>query len=233
MRHRSPGRCSVIRRFQVKGSPLSPSRKRFQNIMAHSLPAASRRPTLTYERVRFTPLQMQNIYRHFRWNNDPELNRLDSEVPYEEESFGQFKQRFEQLCERPSPAHRDFEIHDRAEDTLIGIAYVARIDAHHRHARLGVTIGERAYWGEGYGRESMQLLLRFCFDHLALHRVSAATFEYNTAWRDLVEGMGFTKEGTARDYLYRDGRFWDKENYALLESEYRVHSSPEPASISR
>ncbi len=178
---------------------------------------------LTHERVRFTPLQMKNIHTHFRWNNDPELNRLDSEMPYEEESFGQFKERFEQLCERPSPSHRDFEIHDDERNVLIGIAYVARIDSHHQHARIGVTIGDRAYWGKGYGRESMRLLLRYCFERLDLHRVRAATFEYNTAWRDLVEGMGFTKEGTARDYLYRDGRFWDKENYALLEPEYRKH----------
>lgn len=176
---------------------------------------------LTYDRVRFTPLQMDNIHTHFRWNNDPELNRLDSETPYEEEPFGQFKERFEQLCEHPTASHRDFEIHDDERDVLIGIAYVARIDAHHQHARIGVTIGDRAYWGKGYGRESMHLLLRYCFDQLGLHRVRAATFEYNTAWRDLVEGMGFTKEGTARDYLYRDGRFWDKENYALLEPEYR------------
>jgi len=182
----------------------------------------TRRDTpLTWGRVRFTPLQMENIHTHFRWNNDPELNRLDSEAPYEEEAFGEFKDRFEQLCERPSPAHRDFEVHDAETDTLIGLAYVARIDEHHRRALVGLTIGERDYWGEGYGRESMRLLLRYCFDTLELHRLSAETFEYNTAWRDLVEGMGFTEEGTARDYLYRDDQYWDKVNYSLLEPEYR------------
>lgn len=178
-------------------------------------------------RIRFTPFQMENIYTHFRWNNDPELNRLDSEIPYEEESFGEFKDRFEQLCFNPSPAHRDFEIHAIEDDTLIGIAYVARISEHHRHALVGITIGDRDYWGRGYGREALALLLSYCFDQLDLHRVSAATFEYNTAWRDLVEGMGFTKEGTARDYLYRDGQYWDKENYALLEGEYREHVTDE------
>lgn len=185
---------------------------------------------LTEGRVRFTPLQIQNIHTHFQWNNDPELNRLDSEVPYKKESFGRFKERFEQLCERPSPAHRDFEIHDADRDVLIGIAYVARIDRHHHHARIGVIIGEREYWGEGYGRESMRLLLSYCFDTLGLHRLSAETFEYNTAWRDLVKGMGFTKEGTARDYLYREDRYWDKENYALLEPEYRALYKPQDVS---
>lgn len=177
---------------------------------------------LTEDRVRFMPLQMENIHTHFRWNNDPELNRLDSEVPYEEESFGAFKNRFERLCNEPSLSHRHFEIHDTVEDVLIGVAYAARINDHHKHALIGITIGEREYWGQGYGKESLRLLLDYCFEKLELHRVSAETFEYNSAWRDLVEGMGFTKEGVAREYLHRDGQYWDKEMYSLLDREYEM-----------
>lgn len=188
--------------------------------MTHQQPTHDVAP-LERGRIRFTPLQMENMYTHFRWNNDPELNRLDSEIPYEEESLSEFKKRFEQMCFAPPPSHRDFEIH--ADDgTLIGVAYIAHISPHHRHALIGITIGDRDYWGEGFGRESIRLLLDYCFEEVNLHRVSAETFEYNTAWRELVEGIGFTKEGTAREYLFRDGRFWDKHNYALLEDEYRV-----------
>lgn len=181
------------------------------------------RETLVLEstRIHFTPLQIENLYTHFRWNNDPELNRLDSEVPYERESLGQFKKRFEQMCFHSSPSSWDFEIH-LEEGTLIGVAYVSDISDHNRHGTVGITIGDRDFWGQGYGRESLELLLAFCFDELELHRVSAETFEYNTAWRSLVKEVGFRKEGTARDYLRRDGTFWDKESYALLESEYRT-----------
>lgn len=171
------------------------------------------------DRIRFTPLQMENIYTHFRWNNDPELNRLDSELPYEKETFGEFKKRFEAMCYEASPANQDFEIHTN-DDTLIGLAYVARISRHNSHGLIGVTIGDRDYWGKGYGRESLELLLNYCFEDLKLHRVSAETFEYNTAWRKLVRDIGFQREGAARDYLYRDGEYWDKENYSLLEHEY-------------
>jgi len=188
--------------------------------MSSSLPTHDATP-LSEERVRFTPLQMENIHTHFRWNNDPELNRLDSEIPYEEESFGTFKKRFETLCNEPSPAHRDFEIHDVEEGTLIGVAYVAHISEYHEHALVGVTIGERDYWRQGYGKESLRLLLRYCFEELKLHRVSAEAFEYNTAWRKLIEQIGFEQEGTAREYLYRDDQYWDKILYALLEEEYR------------
>jgi RimJ/RimL family protein N-acetyltransferase len=187
-------------------------------------------PRLEGDRVVFTPLDMANIYTHFRWNNDPELNRLDSEVPYEEETFGEFKQRFERMCYDATPTTYDFEIHVTGEDTreggdddnaLIGVAYVADISLHNRHGLVGVTIGERGFWSRGYGRESLELLLAFCFDDLALHRVRAETFEFNAAWAGLVQAAGFVKEGVARDYLLRDGVYYDKMNYALLEPAYR------------
>jgi len=179
---------------------------------------------LQTDRVKFTPLQMENIHTHFHWNNDSELNRLDSEVPYEEETFGQFKNRFEQMCVNPSPSQRTFEVHaiDDEEERLIGVVYATRISMHNLHAQVGITIGNRDYWGRGYGRASFELLLSYCFEQLGLHRVSAETFEYHTAWQDLVEGMGFQREGMAREYLRRDGRYWDKELYSLLEAEYRA-----------
>ena len=181
-------------------------------------------PSLESDRLLFTPLQIENIYTHFRWNNDPELNRLDSELPHREEPFGQFKKRFEQMCFHTTEANRDFEIHLKG-DALIGVAYVSDISAHHGHAQIGITIGDREHWGQGYGRESLELLLAYCFDELDLHRVSAETFEYNQAWRRLVEEAGFVHEGSAREYLQRDGQYWDKVNYALLAHEYHTRNT--------
>jgi RimJ/RimL family protein N-acetyltransferase len=187
---------------------------------------------LRRDRVEFTPLRMENIHTHFRWNNDPELNRLDSEIPYEKEKFGEFKSRFEQMCENPAPSRRTFEIHAHDDGELIGLAYATHISTHNRHAQVGITIGDRDYWGRGYGRTSFELLLSYCFDEIELHRVSAETFEYHTAWRDLIEGMDFHKEGTTREYLYRDGKYWDKEIYGLLEREYRVRRDEDEESAS-
>lgn len=192
---------------------------------------ARRSPPVSMQQgdVRFTPLQMENIHTHFRWSNDPELHRLDSEAPYEEESFGDFKARFEQLCTNAVPSQRHFEVHDEGTDALVGVAYVIRIRPHHRRALVGVTIGEKEHWREGYGRDAVRLLLRHSFCELDLHRVRAETFEYNTAWRDLLESMGFRTEGVAREALYRDGQFWDKGRYALLRREYAPEGEAGPA----
>lgn len=172
-------------------------------------------------RVVLTRLQFENIHKHFEWNNDPELNRLDSEVPFERETFGVFKARFERMVYRSSPQHLDFEIHLR-DGTLIGLAYVMDISPHNRHCTVGVTIGDRSHWGVGFGRESLELLLDYCFNALGMHRVSTAAFEYNEPWRRLIRDAGFRRDGIERDYLYRDGAFWDKEVYSLLAEEYQA-----------
>ena len=170
--------------------------------------------------VTLTPLHRENLYKHFEWNNDPELNRLDSELPYQKESLGEFKRRFEQMIYNPAPDQQDFEV--RTEDgRVIGVAYIVGISRHHRHCTIGITIGDRDYWGEGYGRAALRTVLAYCFDELEMHRVHAYTFEYNDAWRRLVEWAGFQQEGTERDYLFRDDQFWDKESYSILEHEYR------------
>ena len=169
--------------------------------------------------VKLTPLQFRNIYKHFEWNNDPELNRLDSEVPYEKESFGDFKIRFEQMVYHPAPQSADFEIH--ADDgNLIGLAYIVDISQYNKHCTVGITIGDRNYWGKGYGRDALEVLLEHCFRDLGMHRVSAETFEYNEAWRKLVSDAGFTRDGVHREYLYRDGEYWDKEIFSMLAEEY-------------
>ena len=165
------------------------------------------------------PLDPENIYQHYEWNNDRELNRLDSEFPFERESFHVFKKRFDQMVDNPAPFCCDFEIHTD-DDSLIGVAHVTQINKHNRRCTASITIGNRDYWNKGYGGAALERILQYCFETLDMHRVGTEVFEYNDAWEGLVESMGFVKEGTLRDYLHRDGRFWDLHVYALLATEY-------------
>lgn len=172
------------------------------------------------ERVSFTPLQMENIYQHFDWNNDLELNRLDSVTPFVKETFGDFKRRFECMLAVDSQDSRDFEIHTD-DGTLIGVAYIANFCEHNRHCTAGITIGNREYWGKGYGRDAISLLMHHCFEDLSMHRISTETFEFNDAWRRLVKWAGFEREGLIAEYINVDGRFYDMELYGILEGAYR------------
>lgn len=179
-------------------------------------------------RLYLTRLQQANIRTHFRWNNDSELNRLDSEQPFEHESFGSFARRFQAMCRYPAAGEYDFEVHTRA-GRLIGVAFLSGVCSVHRRGHVGVTIGERDVWGRGYGHEALGLLMRHGFERLDLHRIEAVAYPFNRAWRAVLAAAGFQQEGRRRDHLYRDGRFWDQEQYALLRREHARRPTASPA----
>lgn len=96
------------------------------------------------------------------------------------------------------------------------------------HVRRGVSqtcsIG---YWiGEpharrGYMTAALSGILPFAFDHLCLHRISAATLPHNTASRTLLQNVGFSEEGYARKYLRINGEWQDHVVYAMLNTDAR------------
>lgn len=56
---------------------------------------------------------------------------------------------------------------------------------------MGVLIGEREYWGQGYGSDTVRTLLKYIFEELALHRVFLHTLEWNERGMMCFERCGF------------------------------------------
>jgi RimJ/RimL family protein N-acetyltransferase len=177
--------------------------------------------TLRSGRLVLRPLRFEHIHKYFKWNNDRDLNHLDDEVGHVKESFGDFKVRFERMIHQPSPRDQYFEMSTH-DDELIGVAYSVGISPYNKYCLVGVTIGERSKWAQGFGKEALQLLLAYCFEDLGMHRVTAETYEYNPAWDRLVRSIGFKLEGVRREHLLRDGKYHDRFDFGLLEDEYRA-----------
>jgi len=120
-----------------------------------------------------------------------------------------------------SDAGYSFFIFRASDDQLLGGISL-------NHVRRGVSqtcsIG---YWiGEeharrGYMTAALSGLLPFAFDHLCLHRISAATLTHNTASRALLQNVGFSEEGFARKYLRINGEWQDHVVYAMLNTDPR------------
>src|SRR5215475_14697703 len=98
----------------------------------------------------------------------------------------------------------------------------------HRSAKLGYAI-RFDRWGRGFATEAAGALLRFGFDDLGLHRVTAACGPDNTASIRVLEKLGYVSEGRLRDHVFTNGAWRDSLLYSLLEMEYRARSGPEDA----
>ena len=73
---------------------------------------------------------------------------------------------------------------------------------------LGYGI-DRAREGQGLMREALQSAIAFAFDELKLHRIQANYQPDNARSAALLQRLGFSIEGQAKDYLFLDGAWRD------------------------
>jgi RimJ/RimL family protein N-acetyltransferase len=94
------------------------------------------------------------------------------------------------------------------------------VDWKNRSAVLGIVLGEKKHWGNGFGTDAVRLILGFAFRELNLHRVELDVYDYNVRAIRCYEKAGFRREGTLRDALFRDGAYHDVFRMAVLHSEF-------------
>ncbi|MFM1651774.1 GNAT family N-acetyltransferase [Brevibacillus sp. B_LB10_24] len=169
-------------------------------------------------RVWFRKMTADDAELYHRWRNDLEVMRSTS--PALDIYHFEATRDFVQHVILGSDSAKSYIIHARESDQPIGITSLVNIDYKNRNAECIIDIGEKEYWGRGYGTESLRLLLDYAFRELNLHRVSLRVFSFNQNAIKLYEKIGFKHEGRARQALFRDGTWHDIVHMGILQSEY-------------
>lgn len=106
------------------------------------------------------------------------------------------------------------------EDNIIGVCGYENILWNNGTATVYIGIGNESYKGKGLAKEAMRLLIDFGFMELNLHRQQLTVMSFNKVAINLYESLGFIKEGTARDFVFRDNKRYDLYTYGLLRGEW-------------
>ncbi|MFN7038281.1 MAG: GNAT family N-acetyltransferase [Alphaproteobacteria bacterium] len=86
---------------------------------------------------------------------------------------------------------------------------------------LGYKIDQN-YQGLGIMKNAVKTALKYIFEVLNLHRVSANYLPYNTRSAKLLESLGFKQEGIALKYLYINGKWEDHILTSLINEEWKL-----------
>lgn len=113
-----------------------------------------------------------------------------------------------------------FAIRTVEDDILVGYIDLNSIVWSNGVATLSIGIGDKNSRGKGYASEAVNLILKFAFHELNLHRVQLCVISYNEPAIALYEKCGFKKEGTQREVVFRDGVRYDLHNYGILKHEW-------------
>lgn len=177
------------------------------------------------DRIRFRHAERSDIPIFVGWLNDPEVRQ--GIVLYLPMSQAEEEHWFENMLKR-SPDERVLCIEVRqpvAEGQveswkLIGNCGFFEIDWRNRSSELGIIIGEKSFWNQGYGGEAVLLLLKLGFETLNLNRIFLRVFETNPRAIRAYEKAGFTHEGRLRQAEYQDGRYIDVLVMSILQEEW-------------
>ena len=80
----------------------------------------------------------------------------------------------------------------------------------HRTANLGIMIGDKDYWGKGYGIEAIKLMTQHAFSKLNLHKIWLSLWDDNVAALRTYEKAGYKVEAVLLDELCRNGKYHDR-----------------------
>jgi RimJ/RimL family protein N-acetyltransferase len=85
---------------------------------------------------------------------------------------------------------------------------------------VGIFIGDKSVWDQGYGTDVMRLLLKHGFETLNLNRIYLKVYATNLRAIRCYEKVGYVPEGRLREASYKHGQYVDFILMSVLRSEY-------------
>ena len=173
------------------------------------------------KKVQLRPIERDDLPRFVEWFSDSEVRRhLLIYLPF---SLAQEERWFENLLgqlERQTDVILAIEI---ADGVHIGNVGLHSIDWKNRHAEFGITIGEKAYWGQGYGTDATRAILSLAFGEMNLHRIFLRVDTDNVRGIRCYEKVGFQREGILRQVGFKQGAYHDQYMMSILKSEFEIN----------
>ncbi|MCG7346293.1 GNAT family N-acetyltransferase [Sporosarcina sp. ACRSL] len=173
---------------------------------------------LSSKRLQFRKMVENDIEQYHSWRND--LHVMKTTSPSLDLYSLEETRSFVENIILKSTSSKSYIIEEREGNTAIGVTSLINIDTKNRNAECIIDIGEKDYWGKGYGTEALDMLLEYAFLELNLHRVSLRVFSFNERAIHIYQKLGFVKEGVMRESLYRNGEWHDIIIMGILKREY-------------
>jgi len=153
-----------------------------------------------------------------KWDNDPNVRRHARNIwPH---SIEDVKKWFEPSPDRHTREFVVFTIYHKRDKRPIGFVGLERINWVNRSANISAVIGEPDFWGKGIAVEACQLLIKYGFTELNLHKIYASVHSPNARSLRAAEKLGLQKEGVIKEAEYVDGQYYDEYQFALFKRDW-------------
>ena len=165
---------------------------------------------ITTARLRLRPFQAGDINAtYLSWLNDPAVMRFSNQRfrTHTAESSAAY------LASFSGTRNSFLLIEQRSDGRPIGTATVYR-SPQHGTADIGLMVGNRQCWGQGYGREAWQAVLEALLKEPGIRKVTGGTARPNEAMVRIMEQSGMELEAVRARQELIEGQPVDLLYYA-------------------
>lgn len=170
--------------------------------------------TLKGEHIYLRALEPEDLEFIYGIENDESLWELSNTIiPYSKFLIKQYLEH----------SHKDiFEVKQlrlvisNYKNKPLGMIDLFDFDFKNSRAGVGILVKESKDRQLGYGREALQLLIKYSFSHLGLHQLYCNISEDNDASIKLFSSQGFKMIGLKKDWNYIEGSYKNEYLFQLL-----------------
>lgn len=174
-------------------------------------------PMLKGKKVILKPMMLKEAPAFLRWFADKEVIKYIGN-----QNTGLTLEKEKDYIKR-IPAKKEqvaWSIHT-TDGVHIGSTDLHSLNLKNKKTEWGILIGDKDYWNQGYGQDTLKTVMRYCFNKLKLHRFGLSVYEGNIGGIRCYTKCGLKKEGVKRESIFRFGSYLDEIIMGILKSEYK------------
>ncbi len=170
------------------------------------------------EKVILRALEREDLPRMWSFYNDVEFELVIGGDPWEPASLARLQAHFDEQSREGDHDGMSFAI--EADGKCIGSCLLFHVDQTARNCELGIGIGDKDYWGRGYGRDAVRVLLDYAFRLRNFHKVWLRVNGVNERAIRAYRACGFVEEARLRQQTWGEGQYVDEVHMGILRSEW-------------
>ncbi|MFA4941224.1 MAG: GNAT family protein [Patescibacteria group bacterium] len=175
-------------------------------------------PILKGEKVILKPIKVSEAENFLRWFKDLTVTQY---INNDGKNLNLRKEKIKIKDIRKNKNQIVWSIYTK-NGTHIGSTGLHNIDLkRNKKAIWGIVIGDKSYWGQGYGTDVLKIILKFSFGRLKLNRVELSVFPPNIAGFKCYTKCGFKQEGVKRKSILKRGKYLDEIIMGILKEDYK------------
>jgi RimJ/RimL family protein N-acetyltransferase len=174
-------------------------------------------PLLRGKRVTLRELRASDAASLFAMLTTEEVARFISPPPSTVEGFERFIGWT--MRQRTIGTYVCFAVTLDGSDTAIGIFQLRQLEPGFGNAEWGFAIGS-PYWGSGAFVEGAELMVKFAFETVGVHRLEARAAVRNGRGNGALRKIGAVQEGVLRKSFLKDGEYLDQLMWTILDEDW-------------